>query len=314
VVSSRSLALLPCLFYLSRPLLTDWPQPVHTQTDLNALTDQVCSGALVSESPPLPTLSPSPSLSSKDVDVSSFCVLSRLHHAVNTRTIVVIPQPLVSASPQTSKRRAHKHFPKHNHPPYPSAYPLPIPSPSMLRRSLLQCDTLMSFLFGCALPPLSSSPFFPLDSFTTCLVLSLSSVCNAEHAQHDNTSTAPQRLLTQRLWRVPQQVVVGGRDRKSAAMAKAYDYLFKLLLIGDSGVGKTSVLFRFSDDAFNSTFISTIGTTPHTHTHPSPLLTRVLVHLARAAGHARLHVRTLGCAWPRAACALATKTLRPPTR
>jgi hypothetical protein len=96
--------------------------------------------------------------------------------------------------------------------------------------------------------------------------LVLFSVCNAEHAEHDNTSTAPQRLLTQRLWRVPQQVVVGGRDRKSAAMAKAYDYLFKLLLIGDSGVGKTSVLFRFSDDAFNSTFISTIGTTPRTHT------------------------------------------------
>lgn len=40
---------------------------------------------------------------------------------------------------------------------------------------------------------------------------------------------------------------------------KGYDYLFKLLLIGDSGVGKTCVLFRFSDDAFNSTFISTIG-------------------------------------------------------
>lgn len=40
---------------------------------------------------------------------------------------------------------------------------------------------------------------------------------------------------------------------------KQYDYLFKLLLIGDSGVGKTCVLFRFSDDAFNSTFISTIG-------------------------------------------------------
>jgi len=42
-------------------------------------------------------------------------------------------------------------------------------------------------------------------------------------------------------------------------MAKSYDYLFKLLLIGDSGVGKTCVLFRFSEDAFNSTFISTIG-------------------------------------------------------
>ncbi|XP_023220788.1 ras-related protein Rab-10-like isoform X1 [Centruroides vittatus] len=43
-------------------------------------------------------------------------------------------------------------------------------------------------------------------------------------------------------------------------MAKrTYDLLFKLLLIGDSGVGKTCILFRFSDDAFNTTFISTIG-------------------------------------------------------
>ena len=42
-------------------------------------------------------------------------------------------------------------------------------------------------------------------------------------------------------------------------MAKTYDFLFKLLLIGDSGVGKTSILVRFSEDAFNSTFISTIG-------------------------------------------------------
>lgn len=40
---------------------------------------------------------------------------------------------------------------------------------------------------------------------------------------------------------------------------KTYDLLFKLLLIGDSGVGKTCILFRFSDDAFTSTFISTIG-------------------------------------------------------
>ncbi|KAL6107891.1 rab8a [Pungitius sinensis] len=42
-------------------------------------------------------------------------------------------------------------------------------------------------------------------------------------------------------------------------MAKTHDYLFKLLLIGDSGVGKTCLLLRFSEDAFNSGVICTIG-------------------------------------------------------
>lgn len=51
-------------------------------------------------------------------------------------------------------------------------------------------------------------------------------------------------------------------------MAKTYDYLFKLLLIGDSGVGKTCLLFRFSEDAFNTTFISTIGESRWSPPHP----------------------------------------------
>ncbi len=38
-----------------------------------------------------------------------------------------------------------------------------------------------------------------------------------------------------------------------------YSLLEKVLLIGDSGVGKSCLLLRFADNSFNSSFISTIG-------------------------------------------------------
>lgn len=42
-------------------------------------------------------------------------------------------------------------------------------------------------------------------------------------------------------------------------MAREYDHLFKLLIIGDSGVGKSSLLIRFSDNTFSGSYITTIG-------------------------------------------------------
>ena len=47
----------------------------------------------------------------------------------------------------------------------------------------------------------------------------------------------------------------------------AYDHLLKLIIIGDSSVGKTCLLLRFSEDSFPVSHMPTIG-------KPSPFLTQ----------------------------------------
>lgn len=61
------------------------------------------------------------------------------------------------------------------------------------------------------------------------------------------------------------QVPLEERRRKASksthnsGMNPEYDYLFKFILIGDSGVGKSCLLLRFADDTYTDSYISTIG-------------------------------------------------------
>ena len=43
------------------------------------------------------------------------------------------------------------------------------------------------------------------------------------------------------------------------SVKREYDYLFKLVLIGDTHVGKSCLLVRFADDCFQENYICTIG-------------------------------------------------------
>ena len=48
-------------------------------------------------------------------------------------------------------------------------------------------------------------------------------------------------------------------DFENGSNADDFDYKIKLLVLGDSGVGKSSLLLRFSEGKFDANFVITIG-------------------------------------------------------
>jgi hypothetical protein len=60
----------------------------------------------------------------------------------------------------------------------------------------------------------------------------------------------------------------------TASPRRSYDYLVKLLLVGDADVGKSEILLRFAEDTFSPSFITTIG---YDGTHRGMALTTPVV-------------------------------------
>ncbi|XP_049847934.1 uncharacterized protein LOC126304989 [Schistocerca gregaria] len=50
------------------------------------------------------------------------------------------------------------------------------------------------------------------------------------------------------------EIAAGGQQKPTD-----YNYMCKLLLLGDSGVGKSALMMRFADGSFKGSFMSTVG-------------------------------------------------------
>lgn len=71
-----------------------------------------------------------------------------------------------------------------------------------------------------------------------------------------------------------------------------YEYIFKILLIGDSGVGKSSIVYRFTDNTYSDNFIATIGVDFKIKTMTLPCGATVKLQIWDTAGQERFQAIT----------------------
>jgi Ras-related protein Rab-8A len=53
--------------------------------------------------------------------------------------------------------------------------------------------------------------------------------------------------------------LISGKGENSMNDNQAYDFLAKVIIVGDSGVGKTNLLTQFCDNQFEESYVATIG-------------------------------------------------------
>ncbi|XP_059996064.1 thioredoxin domain-containing protein 12 isoform X1 [Lagenorhynchus albirostris] len=80
-----------------------------------------------------------------------------------------------------------------------------------------------------------------------------------EWVTNSSTRVASEELISWKNVDTEMASVTDGKARVKDASDQNFDYMFKLLIIGNSSVGKTSFLFRYADDTFTPAFVSTVG-------------------------------------------------------
>mmetsp|Transcript_36906 Transcript_36906/g.27288 ORF Transcript_36906/g.27288 Transcript_36906/m.27288 type:complete len:83 (+) Transcript_36906:22-270(+) len=75
-------------------------------------------------------------------------------------------------------------------------------------------------------------------------------------------------------------------------MEEDYDYLFKIVLVGDSGVGKSNLLSRFTKNEFNLESKATIGVEFATKTITTETEQKVKAQIWDTAGQERFRTLT----------------------
>ncbi|XP_049555926.1 thioredoxin domain-containing protein 12 isoform X2 [Orcinus orca] len=80
-----------------------------------------------------------------------------------------------------------------------------------------------------------------------------------EWVTNSSTRVASEELISWKNVDTEMASVTDGKAGVKDASDQNFDYMFKLLIIGNSSVGKTSFLFRYADDTFTPAFVSTVG-------------------------------------------------------